>query len=852
MDRWLQISRVFHEARERPAEERAVFLAAACGDDVELRAEVESLLASAEAGGIGAFGALTATDRRRLRAGERLSHYHIIDRLGAGGMGEVYRARDERLDRDVAIKVLPAQSFDDPAARARLLREAKAAAALNHPHICTVHEVGEANGQTFIAMELVEGQTLSERLAAGPLPPADVVGYGMQLAEALAHAHARGIVHRDFKSANIIVTVETRVKVLDFGLARRLSTADLSELMTRADVTVTQPGVIAGTLAYMAPEQLRGEMAQTTSDVWALGVVLYEMAEGSRPFDGQTSFEVTAAILNQPPAPFRMPMPPALQGVILRCLEKDPARRYQSAGDVRLALQSGHAAAQPSTRAEPRVIIMTRRQALSAVSAAVVAAGGFAAWFLLGTTGPVRTLAVLPFANPGNDADLEYLCDGVAESLIEQVQTLPAFSVTTLSAALNFKGPAVDPRAAGRELGVESVLTGSVQRQDARLVISAELLDVASGTSLWSSTFDRDSSELLEVEEEIVRAVVDDALRMQLTEDERQTLIRMPTRDGDAYDLYLQARHIQRRATEDDYLLSRELLQRAVARDPNFALALAAISGSYAMMVTDGLERPTYAWPQVSKFLRSALAIDPQLAEAHGYAHAIAFLFDWDWAGADEARRRLLALPPHEIDPQLLRSIAAERWALGHVDEALALAQRAREQDPLSAYLAIIEADYLFQAGKVDAAINLYQRTASREPDNPNLFFGLSEALAQVGRFDDALDARRRAHELAGDDRLQPLLSKARGEQGYRDVDQAWVRLQLDALKEREGVAYVSPLDFARVYAQLGEKELAFKYLDAAFEDRSPGLVFLKVDRAWNSIRDDPRFVAAIARVGLP
>jgi TolB-like protein/aminoglycoside phosphotransferase (APT) family kinase protein len=871
MDRWQEITRILHAALTRVGDDRRAFLDDACAGDPELRRQVEALLRvdSSAAGSperVAPASAATVAPRALLISGERLAHYTIRDKIGQGGMGEVYRARDEQLDRDVAIKVLPADNADAQA-RERLVREARAAAALNHPHICTVHEVGEASGQAYIAMEFVEGQTLGAALENGALPVEQIFRFGIQLADALAHAHERGVVHRDLKSANVIVTPDGRVKVLDFGLARRLTTSELSVAVTQVDATFTQPGAIMGTLAYMAPEQLRGQTAHAPSDVWALGIVLHEMASGVRPFQGQTGFELSAAVLNQPPAPLPSSVPANLQAVIGRCLEKEPGARYKSGSEVRAALEAirtGGTDRRPTPDAQQApvahaaapivTVTVTRRRALwLGVAAIAAAAVGFAAWRLM-TRGdaPVQTMAVLPFENRLQDDDFDYLCDGIAESLIQQVSRLASFRVRPLTSVLPFKGRTADPQSAGRQLGVETILAGTLEVSDARLRISARLLDVATGRQLWSSDYDRGSADLLNIQDEIAAAIMDDGLRVQLTSAERQQLVRHPTTDGDAYDLYLQARFVQRRATEEDYLYSRELLERAIVRDPKFTLAYAALAGNYAMMLTDGLERPTDAWPMANKYMRQALSLDPTLPAALAIEHAVAFLFDWDWAGAERVRRRFMEAPIGDFDPQSLRAMSTELWAIGKLDEALQVARRTRELDPASPYLAVLEADYLMLANRLDESVAVYQHAIRLEPDNPNAHFGLAEALFRQKRFDEAIDARRRAHELAGDDGLKELLSTARGEPGYKAIEQAWIRLQLDALKARAAAAYVSPLDLARAYAQLGERELAFKYLDAAFTDRAPGLVFLKVDRAWDSVRDDPRFGAAVQRVGLP
>jgi serine/threonine-protein kinase len=794
----------------------------------------------------------------------RLAHYRIISRLGAGGMGEVYRARDEQLDRDVAVKVLPASSFDDPTARARLVREARAAAALNHPNICTVYEVGEADGQAYIAMELVEGRTLSAILHAGALPADHVVHYGRQLADALTHAHERGIIHRDLKSNNVIVTPDRRVKVLDFGLAKRAVDSDMTAAVTEIHASLTQAGTAVGTLPYMSPEQLRGEPVRVSSDIWALGVVLYEMATGVRPFTGNTPFELSAAILSDEPVGVPAQVTPELRTAIAGCLIKDHRQRSATAADVRAALEGVQtavtalppwAAESPTVADSSGVMTLTfsRRRALWLGASALVAAGaGVTWWQLRPAVTTSRTLAVLPLTNTADDEDLEYLCDGISESLIQQISKMRSLRVRPLSTVLRFKGASVDPQAAGRQLGVDTVLAASLERQDTRLRIAARLVDVGSGRQLWTNSYDRDEADLLDVQDEIASAIMDAGLRLRLTSNEREELVRHPTTDGDAYDLYLQARFYQRFATEEDYLYSRELLGRVLVRDPKFALAYASLAGNYAMMVTDGLERPTDAWPQVNKYMRQALALEPDLPEALVMEHGVAFLFDWDWAGAERARQRFLAQPVGDVDPQFLRALAIEHWALGKPQEALRLARRARELDPRSANLAILEADYLLRSDEFDAAIALYEYAIGAEPQNANAYFGLSEAKSRQGKFDEAIEARKKAHDVSGDDRLASVFAEAKGEGGYRRIDQAWVRLQLDTLTERERTKYVSPLDFARAYAQLGDKEQSFKYLDAAFVDRSPGLVFLKVDRAWDPVRSDPRFAAAIRQVGLP
>jgi TolB-like protein len=589
-------------------------------------------------------------------SGRRLDQYRIVSSLGAGGMGEVYHARDEHLDRDVAIKLLPAEDLDDATARARLLREARAAAALNHPNVCTIFEVGEADGHAYIAMELVEGRTLAAMLAAGPLPVDQALHYTRQLADALAHAHDRGVVHRDLKSANVIVTPDGRVKVLDFGLAKRMAGADLGAAVTQ-QTALTQLGTAMGTLPYMAPEQLRGQPARTESDVWALGVMLCEMVAGDRPFSGQTEFELSAAILSDPPRPLPPDVPAGLRGVIATCLDKDPARRHANGRIVRAALDAIRlddgappeaAAATGASYADPRLVLsVSRRRAIWIAASLVLAiAFGLGLWRVLQRPPTLRTLAVLPLENVGANADLEYLCDGIAASLIRQISRLRSLRVSPLESVVHLKDRRLDPAAAGRQLGVETLLVGALERDGARLDISVRLIDVASGRQLWTRRYDVGATELLDVQDAIASAIMDEGLRVRLTAEERQRIVRHPTTVADAYDLYLQAAYLQRRGTEEDYLYSRELLRRAIVLDPRFAVAYAALAGNHGMMVTDGFERPSDGWPQVNRYMRHALELDPDLPEAHAYAHSLAFLFDWDWSSAERARRRLLAYPP--------------------------------------------------------------------------------------------------------------------------------------------------------------------------------------------------------------
>jgi len=795
-----------------------------------------------------------------LAAGTRLGTYEILNAIGAGGMGEVYRAHDDQLHRIVAIKVLPTATTDDPAARGRLVREARAAAALNHPHICTVHQVGEADGQTFIAMELVEGATLSARLADGPLPPEQVVRYGIQLADALAHAHERGIVHRDLKCANVIVTPEGRIKVLDFGLAKRLTT---NELTTRLDATVEGPGTIAGTLAYMAPEQLRGQPALAASDVWALGAMLYEMTQAARPFRGQTTFELSAAILNDAPAPLEKPVPAALQAVIRKCLEKEPGHRYGTGTEVRAALeviQSTSDFRQPLPPTEPIAIVGRprprgpgrRRTLLAAIGVLAVAAIGYATWLLLTPAPVLRTLAILPFENVENDERIDYVAEGLTDGLVRRTRLLPSMKVTKLGAVPTLAGRKIGLAEVGRELKVESVVTGTVKREGESLLVTAHLTEGATGAPLWQNTYTLEVSKYVDVVDEIATQIMNDGLKLRLDNADRRQRAWHPTNNPEAYRLYLQANHLQRSSTEEGYLEARKLLEDAVRLDQKFAAAYASLGGLYAMLVVDGYDRPNDAWPQVGRYMRESVALDPRLVEIHAYDHAIAVFWERNWKAAEQARVKLLRSVASEVDPQFLRALPLERLALGFPEEAVALARRIGELDPYSPDLATLTADYLMHAGQLDAAVTLYRRAISLDDTNKNPVFGLAEALFRQRKFDEAIATRRDAHEVAGDSEMARHFAAARGEAGYRQADRAWAEAELASLKRKAAFRYVSPYDLGRLYARLGDHEQAFKYLDDAFIDRAPGLVLLNIDQAWDPVRNDSRFLDAIGKAGLP
>jgi tetratricopeptide (TPR) repeat protein len=421
------------------------------------------------------------------------------------------------------------------------------------------------------------------------------------------------------------------------------------------------------------------------------------------------------------------------------------------------------------------------------------------------------------------------------------------------STVFNFKGRPVDLREIRRDLKVDAILTGAVTRRNGRLLISAELVDVASGAQLWGNRYDRPASDLLPIQDEIATAIVDEGIRLRPGGDEQRQFSKRPTDNAEAYELYLRGRHSIHNGGEDEYLSARSLLQQAVDRDPTFALAYVALASTYSVMAIDGFQRPTESWPESTRHIGRALSLEPDLIDAHALTASEALFFNWDWSAAEREFAAILQTPQRIAEPEHLRPYALECWALGRPGDALQVARRLRELDPLTFQLRIAEADYLLHTGRLDDAAAEYDRVIREHPQDPDAYFGLAETRRMQQRFDEAIDARRRAHAAADDNSLNDVFAAAHGEAGYRAIEVSAARLQLATLTDRaKSGSYVSPLDFGRMFAQIGDAERAFGYFEAAFVDRAPGLVFLNVDRAWDSIRRDRRFVDAARRVGLP
>ncbi len=799
-----------------------------------------------------------------LEPGAQLGPYKIQALLGVGGMGEVYRGRDTRLGRDVALKVISEKLVGDPSSRRRFELEARAASALNHPAIVTIYDVGVSDGVSWIAMEWVEGRTLRHALTDGPLPIRDAWSIARQMADGLAAAHAKGIVHRDLKPENVMLAADGRAKILDFGLARQNVVQSLEgettpgETVTAPPIAGTFHGAILGTVGYMSPEQASGRTADFRSDQFAFGLLTYELLAGRRAFVRPTAVETLSAVIREHPVPLasiRQGISEAFQAVIARCLAKLPGDRFASTRELSAALDSLEPeSAQPempiaSYRETARRLVSRRTVALFA-SAAVLLALGAAGWNRFNApSSAITSLAVLPFGNSSNDPDADYLGDGLTESLINHMSRVPSLRVMARGTVLRFKG-ADDPQEAGRRLGVGAVLTGTVARRGDQLVISAELIEVPTGARLWGQTYDRPFTDLISVQDRIVSDIAD-GLRLRLSGEEKQTLGGYGTTNPDAYELFLKARFLLLSDTEEDDLEARRLFQQALDKDPTFVDAQLSIASIYARSAGNGYAPPAEAWARVDEELRKALVLDPNNVMARAALANKRFQFDWDWSTAESEYAKVIDDPRLFLGNQY-HPIALYYWARGRADESVSLMERALRADPGNLESRIMLGGFLAQAGRLDDAINYYKAIVATAPGDPRPLFGVAEVLKRRGDVKGAIETLRKAYQLAGDEPGAQALASATTDEDYERVQIAITRARLADHQALAKERYVSPLDLARLHAQLGEREQAFAGLELALAERSFGLVLLKVDSAWDRIRDDARFAAIVRRVGIP
>jgi len=805
-----------------------------------------------------------------LTIGTKLGRYEIRSQLGVGGMGEVYLADDTLLDRKVAIKVLPESSMADEQARKRLLQEARAAAKLDYPHICSIYEVGEVDGRSFIAMQYVEGETLDSRGKRQPFDWAQTLSIAAQVADALSEAHAQSIIHRDIKPSNIIITSRGQAKVMDFGLAKSIPQAVDSE--ARTESYLTDPGTVMGTLPYMSPEQVRGEATDGRSDLFSFGTMLYEMVSGRQPFASGSAAATASAILTHEPLPlvrFAPDVPEEFQRILRKCLEKERAQRYQSSRDLAIDLENlrrQYDTAQARSRSDDDSATLKRPEEVSsttgdtafpwragvAVAAAAVVAllAAGVVYFKFFRAVPVssavaiRSLVVLPLENLSGDAGQEYFADGLTEALTTELSKIGELRVISRTSAMQYKGARKSLPEIARELNVHGVVRGSVIRTNDRVKVTVQLIRAGTDQNMWAESYLHDLTDILILQNRVARDISKE-VQVQLTAQDTARFTSTGKVNPEAYDAYLRGRFYWSKGAREDLEKAKEYFELALAKDPRYAPAYAGLADYYSVLPFYGDAHPDEVFPKAKQAVAKALELDNSLAEAHGTQAYILTYYDWDWTAAQREFDQALALSPN--DATLRHRYSRYLSSVGRIDEALAELERARLLDPSSLVIKANVGVIYYFARQYDRAIEELQKVLNAHPDFGTAQWGLALAHEQKGNYDQALAqlekaaSRRRANALASLGHLYGLIGR---KEKAKEI--------LEDLSARTGKDRVSPYQLALVHVGLGDKEAAMEALQRAYRERATLLSYLKMDPRLDPLRADPQFQDLMAKMNYP
>src|SRR5438477_5369557 len=853
------IEEIFYAALDQEPDDVARFLETACEGDELLRRKVEALLASRqrvgsfiETSAVGIATRIIENEQADLLVGQTFGHYKISKRIGTGGMGEVYLATDMTAGRKAALKLLPMRFTGDAQRLKRFQQEAHAVVALNHPNILTVYEVGEDHSTHYIASEMIEGETLRQRLAHGRMELSEAVDVAIQVASALAAAHEAGIVHRDVNPGNIMLRRDGYVKVLDFGIAK-LAEQEAPATMPKEEALLlveTNLGSILGTVPYMSPEQACGAPVDKRTDIWSLGVVLYEMVTGHAPFIGDTPREVMTSILEKEPrlvTSDNRQTPPELQQIISKALHKDRAERYQSAGDMLQALKNLRRKLEFSGELERSATAASSlrwtRSPAALVFVLLVAALALALpfyWHRNPTTSlpPEKSIAVLPFLDLSEAKDQEYFCDGMSEEILDALAKVEGLRVVARTSSFSFKGKSADASEVGKKLNVANVLEGSLRREGNRVRITTQLINARNGFQLWSETYERELQGIFALQDEITRAIVD-ALKIKLA----VSLPGHEQRDMEAYDLYLQGLYFSNKGSEEDLQRALTFFQRAVEKDPTFARAWTGIAKTW-FYLADVYVKPLEAYPASRAAALKAIELDEKDAEAHCYLGEAKRILDWVLLGEETELERALQLDPNSAPVHFF--LALLPLFRGDVKEGLELVLKAEQLDPVSPIISYVATAAYLADNKLDDAIVEGQRTQQLDPNYFYLDSTLAAAYREKGNFTDAIALYTKAQEETHFPSSGLAITYSQTGQ------QNEARKILDQLLQERRTRYVSAQVIAAIYVGLGDKEEAFRWLELAATEHSGILQWIAFLPEFRPLRPDKRFPNLLRRIGVP